>query len=110
MISTVVYRQCVKKFARISKKEAVPFCWISSECEESFLRSGSLMGSCREKGKGKGMEIRGRRKDREEEDERRGRDSKSFKTYSQLSQGAYPCECPEFIGVFPLERSPGECA
>ena len=59
MISTVVYRQCVRKFARISKKEAVPFCWISSECEESFLSSGSLMGSCREKGKGKVWRLGG---------------------------------------------------
>ena len=68
-----VYRQWVRKFARISKKEAVAFCWISSECKESFLRSGSLMGSCREKGKEKGRgrdegEIRGRRKGRREED------------------------------------------
>ena len=37
--------------ARISKKEAVALCWMSSECEESFLSSGSLMGSCREEGK-----------------------------------------------------------
>ena len=47
---TVVYcGMCV--CARISKKEAVALCWISSECEESFLSSGSLMGSCREEGK-----------------------------------------------------------
>ena len=51
VISTVVYWCTVackvcEKWARISKKEAVAFCWISSECEESFLSSGSLMGSC----------------------------------------------------------------
>ena len=42
----------MRKCARISKKEAVAFCWISSDCEVSFLSSGSLMGSCRKEGKG----------------------------------------------------------
>ena len=87
----------MRKCARISKKEEVALCWISSECEVSFLSSGSLMGSCREEGKG-------------EEDKGTGEDSQFFKTHTQLSQGAYPCECPEFIGVFSLECPPGECA
>ena len=96
------------KCARISKKEEVALCWISSECEVSFLSSGSLMGSCREEEKGGRGEWEEKRE--REEDKGTGEDSQFFKTHTQLSQGAYPCECPEFIGVFSLECPPGECA